>query len=48
MENLQPGPLDKSVLYDQDRHISERVWQGNVSMVCLKDVEYHLVEPILP
>ncbi|RWR78487.1 protein MAIN-LIKE 2 [Cinnamomum micranthum f. kanehirae] len=28
MENLQPGPLDNSVLYDQDSHISERVWNG--------------------
>ncbi|RWR73152.1 protein MAIN-LIKE 2 [Cinnamomum micranthum f. kanehirae] len=28
MENLHPGPVDNSVLYDQERHISERVWNG--------------------
>ncbi|RWR85053.1 serine/threonine-protein phosphatase 7 long form isoform X1 [Cinnamomum micranthum f. kanehirae] len=28
MKNLHPGPVDNSVLYDQERHISERVWNG--------------------
>ncbi|KAJ8630546.1 hypothetical protein MRB53_023869 [Persea americana] len=28
MENLQPGPLDNSILYDQESHISKRVWHG--------------------
>ena len=28
MENWQPGPIDSSVLYDQENHVSEDVWQG--------------------
>lgn len=25
-----PGPIDKSVLYDQDNHVSSAVWDGQV------------------
>lgn len=25
-----PGPVDKSVLYDQEKHISSAVWEGQV------------------
>lgn len=25
-----PGPIDNSVLYDQDNHVSSAVWDGQV------------------
>lgn len=25
-----PGPIDGSVLYDQDKHVSTAVWEGQV------------------
>ena len=25
-----PGPIDGSVLYDQDKHVSSAVWDGQV------------------
>lgn len=25
-----PGPIDKSVLYEQEKHISSAVWEGQV------------------
>lgn len=25
-----PGPFDPSVLYDQDKHVSSAVWEGQV------------------
>lgn len=25
-----PGPLDPSVLYDQEKHVSAAVWEGQV------------------
>lgn len=25
-----PGPVDDSVLYDQDKHVSAAVWEGQV------------------
>jgi len=25
-----PGPIDGSVLYDQDKHVSTAVWDGQV------------------
>ena len=25
-----PGPIDPSVLYDQDKHVSSAVWDGQV------------------
>lgn len=25
-----PGPVDESVLYDQDKHVSAAVWEGQV------------------
>lgn len=25
-----PGPVDKSVLYDQENHISSAIWEGQV------------------
>lgn len=25
-----PGPIDDSVLYDQDKHVSSAVWEGQV------------------
>lgn len=25
-----PGPMDASVLYDQDKHVSSAVWEGQV------------------
>lgn len=27
-----PGPTDKSVLYDQDSHVSSAVWDGQVGL----------------
>lgn len=26
-----PGPIDGSVLYDQEKHVSSAVWDGQVS-----------------
>jgi hypothetical protein len=28
-----PGPIDGSVLYDQDKHVSTAVWEGQVDFV---------------
>lgn len=25
-----PGPLDDTVLYDQEKHVSDAVWEGQV------------------
>lgn len=25
-----PGPIDDSVLYDQDKHVSSAIWEGQV------------------
>lgn len=30
MTDFNPGPLDGSVLYDQDNHISSEIWNGKV------------------
>ncbi|KAI3446527.1 hypothetical protein Pfo_003192 [Paulownia fortunei] len=30
-----PGPVDDSILYDQDKHVSAAVWEGQVSEVHL-------------
>lgn len=27
---VNPGPIDVSVLYDQDKHVSSAVWDGQV------------------
>lgn len=27
---FNPGPLDESVLYDQEKHVSSAVWEGQV------------------
>ncbi|RWR85072.1 protein MAIN-LIKE 2 isoform X2 [Cinnamomum micranthum f. kanehirae] len=32
MENLHPGHVDNSVLYDQERHILERVWNDKTEL----------------
>lgn len=29
--NANPGPIDGSVLYDQDKHDSAAVWDGQVT-----------------
>lgn len=29
MDNINHGPLDNSVLFDQQNHISEDVWEDN-------------------
>ena len=26
-----PGPIDRSVLYDQEKHVSSAVWDGQVN-----------------
>lgn len=31
--NIDPGPMDKSVLYDQNNHISSAIWEGQVREV---------------
>lgn len=28
--HIDPGPVDKSVLYDQENHISSAIWDGQV------------------
>ena len=28
--SVDPGPIDKSVLYDQENHISSAIWEGQV------------------
>lgn len=28
-----PGPIDDSVLYDQDKHVSSAVWEGQVPLL---------------
>lgn len=33
-----PGPIDGSVLYDQDKHVSAAVWDGQVQFVHLKSL----------
>ena len=38
MDILQPGPMDNSILYEQENHISERVWHGKVSIYWNTDV----------
>lgn len=30
-----PGPLDDSVLYDQEKHVSAAVWEGQVQFFCI-------------
>lgn len=25
-----PGPIDDAVLYDQDKHVSSAIWEGQV------------------
>ena len=30
-----PGPIDESVLYDQDKHVSSAVWEGQVPTIFL-------------
>lgn len=35
-----PGPIDGSVLYDQDKHVSTAVWDGQVQ---LANSEYFLL-----
>lgn len=27
-----PGPIDASVLYDQEKHVSSAVWEGQVQL----------------
>lgn len=27
-----PGPVDSSILYDQDKHVSSAVWEGQVQL----------------
>lgn len=33
--HVDPGPIDKSLLYDQDNHISSAIWDGQVRQVLL-------------
>jgi hypothetical protein len=33
--DTNPGPIDGSVLYDQDKHVSSAVWDGQVG-VCVE------------
>lgn len=28
-----PGPIDASVLYDQEKHVSSAVWEGQVELL---------------
>lgn len=37
-----PGPIDVSVLYDQEKHVSSAVWDGQVWSVL-----YHLAFTLL-
>ena len=32
MHSSNPGPIDDSVLYDQDKHVSAAVWEGQVTL----------------
>lgn len=32
MHSSNPGPIDDSVLYDQDKHVSSAVWEGQVTL----------------
>lgn len=29
--DANPGPIDGSILYDQDKHVSAAVWDGQVT-----------------
>lgn len=29
-----PGPINDSILYDQDKHVSAAVWEGQVPLLC--------------
>ena len=42
-----PGPIDESVLYDQDKHVSSAVWEGQVQTVFLLYM-FHFVLFFLP
>lgn len=33
--HVDPGPIDKSLLYDQDNHISSAIWDGQVTQLVL-------------
>ena len=37
-----PGPIDESVLYDQDKHVSSAVWEGQVHTIFLLSM-FHFV-----
>lgn len=33
-----PGPIDSSVLYDQEKHVSSAVWDGQVQFTITQDL----------
>lgn len=37
-----PGPIDESVLYDQDKHVSAAVWEGQVFPMAKFSFSYFL------
>lgn len=36
-----PGPIDDSVLYDQDKHVSSAVWEGQVPFANEQIIFFH-------
>ena len=32
---FNPGPLDDSVLYDQEKHVSTAIWEGQVNILAM-------------
>jgi hypothetical protein len=36
-----PGPIDGSVLYDQDKHVSTAVWEGQVDFANCQYFQFH-------
>lgn len=39
---FNPGPLDDSVLYDQEKHVSSAVWEGQVKLLAICFCQYRL------
>lgn len=35
-----PGPVDPSILYDQEKHVSSAVWDGQVRFIII-DIHKH-------
>ena len=39
---MDPGPLDKQILTDQDNHISKVIWEGQVESI-LSLLNFHII-----